>query len=104
LLIADKLPAILSKDVVGAVSQVGDGVTAFKIGDRVMSLGSGAVADSSQSGLQEFALADVVNCAKIPDNISDEEAVCLLSEHHTNQHMLTVDRRRLFRPMYPPRS
>jgi len=48
---------------------------AFRVGDRVMSLGSGAVADSSQSGLQEYALSDVVNCAKIPDNISDEEAV-----------------------------
>ena len=75
MLIADKLPAILSKDVVGTVSRVGDGVTAFEIGDRVVSLGSGTVADSSQSGLQEYALADVVNCAKIPDNISDEEAV-----------------------------
>ena len=75
MLIADKLPDILSKDVVGTVSQVGDGVTAFEIGDRVVCLGSGSVVDSFQSGLQEYALADVVNCAKIPDNISDEEAV-----------------------------
>lgn len=77
LLIADKLPAILSKDVVGVVSQIGSDVTAFQVGDRVMSLGSGSVADSSQSGLQEYALADVVNCAKVPDDISDEEAVRL---------------------------
>lgn len=82
MLIADKLPAILSKDVVGVVSQVGDGVTAFQVGDRVMSLGSGAVADSSQSGLQEYALADVVNCARIPENISDEEAVRFFAKHH----------------------
>lgn len=75
MLIADKLPAILSKDVVGVVSQLGQDVVAFKVGDRVMSLGSGAVVDSSQSGLQEYALADVVNCAKVPDNISDDEAV-----------------------------
>jgi hypothetical protein len=40
----------------------------------LLSPGSGAVADS-QSGLQEYALADVVNCARIPENISDEEAV-----------------------------
>jgi NADPH:quinone reductase-like Zn-dependent oxidoreductase len=75
LLIADKLPAILSKDVVGTVSEVGEGVTNFRVGDRVMSLGSGAVADSSQSGFQQYALADAVNCARIPDNISDDEAV-----------------------------
>jgi NADPH:quinone reductase-like Zn-dependent oxidoreductase len=40
-----------------------------------MSLGSGAVTDSSQSGFQQYALADAVNCAKIPNNISDDEAV-----------------------------
>ena len=66
---------LIAKDVVGVVSQVGHGVTGIEIGDRVMSLGSGAVLDSSQSGLQEYALADVENCAKIPDNVSDDEAV-----------------------------
>lgn len=66
---------MLSKDVVGIVTRVGEGVTALKVGDRVMSLGSGAVMDSSQSGLQEYALADVDNCAKIPNNMSDDEAV-----------------------------
>ena len=77
LLITDKLPAVLSKDVVGTVSQVGDGVANLRIGDRVMSLGSGAVTDSSQSGFQQYALADAVNCANIPNNISDDEAVCV---------------------------
>ena len=105
MLIADKLPAVLSKDVVGVVTQVGDGVTAFQVGDRIMSLGSGAVADSSQSGLQEYALADVVNCAKIPDNISDEEAVRLLSGSHSYQHVLIIfDHRRPSRPTYQPHS
>jgi NADPH2:quinone reductase len=86
LLIADKLPAILSKDVVGVVSQVGHGITVFQVGDRVMSLGSGAVADSSQSGLQEYALADAVNCAKIPDNISDDQAVwCCLGQRISSE-------------------
>lgn len=78
MLIADKLPAVLSKDIVGVVARVGDGMTKeFQVGDRVMSLGSGAVANSSQSGLQEYAIADAENCAKVPDNISDEEAVCM---------------------------
>ena len=46
-----------------------------------MSLGSGAVTDSSQSGFQQYALADAVNCAKIPRNISDDEAVrCYLDK------------------------
>lgn len=57
------------------MSRVGDGTSNFEVGDRVMSLGSGAVTDSSQSGLQEYAVADFVNCAKVPENISDDEAV-----------------------------
>lgn len=40
-----------------------------------MSLGSGLAMDSSQSGLQEYALADVENCAKVPENVPDTEAV-----------------------------
>jgi NADPH:quinone reductase-like Zn-dependent oxidoreductase len=67
---------------VGTVSRVGNGITNFQIGDRVMSLGSGAVADSSQSGLQEYALADAVNCAKIPANTSDDQAVRNCPEEH----------------------
>ena len=76
---------MLSKDVVGTVSQVGDGVTNLQIGERVMGLGSGAVTDSSQSGLQQYALADAVNCAKIPSNISDEEAVLYHPEDCTTK-------------------
>ena len=65
------------------MNQIGDGITNFKVGDRVMSLGSGAVADSSQSGFQQYALADAVNCAKIPDNTSDDEAVRCHSSKYT---------------------
>jgi NADPH2:quinone reductase len=92
LLVADKLPAILSKDVVGVVSKVGEDTAEwFQVGDRVMSLGSGAVADSSQSGLQEYALADVENCAKIPDNISDDEAVrSFKAQQPVQAYILTV--------------
>jgi NADPH:quinone reductase-like Zn-dependent oxidoreductase len=53
-----------------------------------MSLGSGAVTDSSQSGFQQYALADAVNCAKIPNNISDDEAVWCYSEDYTTK---TID-------------
>ena len=37
-----------------------------------------SLADASpgapQSGLQEYAVADIINCAKIPENINDDEA------------------------------
>lgn len=49
---------------VGVVEQVGKGVTSFKVGDRVASNGNHA----------EFVCVPENLCAKIPDNVSDEEA------------------------------
>ncbi|MFV0501419.1 MAG: bi-domain-containing oxidoreductase [Bacteroidales bacterium] len=50
---------------VGVVEQVGNGVTSFKVGDRVASNGNHA----------EFVCVPENLCAKIPDNVTDEEAV-----------------------------
>lgn len=74
LIIADMLPYVLGKDVVGKVVGLGQGVTGFQVGDRVMSLAD-AAPGATQSGLQEFAVADIVTCVKIPHNMSDDEAV-----------------------------
>lgn len=90
MLISEKLPAILAKDVVGTVSKVGKGVSNFQIGDRVMSLTCGTIPDFSQSGLQQFAVADLENCARIPENISDEEAVCPFLEIFLNSATVSV--------------
>ncbi|KAI0477303.1 putative alcohol dehydrogenase [Xylariaceae sp. FL0804] len=76
LLIADNLPNVLGKDVVGTVSKLGPDVSDFAVGDRIVSLGSHA-SDSSQSGLQEYAVADVVNSCRIPPGLSDSEAATL---------------------------
>jgi predicted dehydrogenase len=50
---------------VGVVIEVGDGVNGFAIGDRVVSNGKHAEVVSVPTNL----------CARIPDNVSDEEAV-----------------------------
>ncbi|PCI65245.1 MAG: dehydrogenase [Gammaproteobacteria bacterium] len=50
---------------VGTVIEVGADVTTFKIGDRVLSNGAHA----------EFVCVPVNLCAKIPDSLSDEDAV-----------------------------
>jgi len=50
---------------VGTVIEVGAGVNAFKIGDRVVSSGAHA----------EFVCMPTNLCAKIPDSVSDEDAV-----------------------------
>lgn len=72
LLIADNLPAVLANDVVGRVIGVGSDVSHFRIGDRVVSQGTGQGA-----GLQEIAVLDEAFVAKIPDEVSDDEAATL---------------------------
>ncbi|CAN8102714.1 unnamed protein product [Discula destructiva] len=76
LFIKDSLPAILTNDVVGKVTKLGEGVTGVVVGDRVVSQ-PGFSANSTQNGLQEYAVADTVAFAKIPDSITDDEAATL---------------------------
>jgi NADPH:quinone reductase len=74
--IAENLPAILTNDVVGRVTKIGESVTGIAVGDRVVSQ-SGLTRGSTQNGLQEYALADIGALAKIPDPITDDEAATL---------------------------
>lgn len=74
--IADDLPAVLTHDVVGTVTKLGEGVSGIAVGDRIVTLAS-LNPGSLQNGLQEYALADVDTLAKIPDSISDDEAATL---------------------------
>jgi NADPH:quinone reductase-like Zn-dependent oxidoreductase len=76
LIIAGKLPAVLTNDVVGRVIKVGSGVTSISVGDRVV-FQSGVTPGYTQNGLQEYAVADIGALAKIPDSITDDEAATL---------------------------
>src|ERR1700730_194948 len=40
-----KLPVILGRDASGAVKQLGQGVTQFKVGDRVLAVANGTYAE-----------------------------------------------------------
>ena len=53
----------------GEVAKLGEGVTGFKTGDRVMGRCSGAFA--------EYALMDAREALAIPNNLSWEEAACI---------------------------
>lgn len=71
-------PAIIGCDISGPVESVGPGVLGFSQGDRVFGhcLGLGA-GDYAHSAFQEYVLLDVPVLAKIPENISFEEAAGL---------------------------
>lgn len=76
LFIADHLPAVLNNDVVGEVIALGPDVTKYSIGDHIVSH-AGFDGSYSQSGLQEYALADVAFSAKIPDGSTDDDGATL---------------------------
>ncbi|KAK4497620.1 hypothetical protein PRZ48_010273 [Zasmidium cellare] len=76
LLVADKLPAVLSKDVMGIVSKTGQGVTSVQVGDRVIHRAEVA-AGFVEGGLQEYAITDARLLGKIPSGISDDEAATI---------------------------
>lgn len=70
------VPAVLANDVVGKVVKVGNGVTRFKEGDRVVSQAD-FEQGTPQNGLQEYAVFHEQFTAKIPDGVSDDDAATL---------------------------
>jgi len=69
------LPAVLGMDFAGVVEAVGEGVTAFAIGDEVYGC-AGGLADV-QGALAEFMLADARLIAHKPESLSMREAAAM---------------------------
>ncbi|KAF6765854.1 chaperonin 10-like protein [Ephemerocybe angulata] len=65
-------PAILGSDIAGDVVEVGEGVSNFAVGDRVFF--QGLYFQNGTPGFQQYATADVFTLAKIPNNVTHEEA------------------------------
>ena len=68
----------------GTVVEVGDGVTRFRVGDRVM-------ADHGHGGLAEYVLARESRTYRIPDNMPFDQAAGFPITYGTTYHAL-VDR------------
>ena len=73
--VSPTFPAILQGDVAGIVSEVGDGVTEFKVGDEVYSCAGGFKGTSG--ALAEYMLADTRLLAHKPKVLSMEEAAAI---------------------------
>lgn len=75
------LPFAPGAEVAGTVKQVGEGVTSFKPGDRVIaSIGNG--------GMQEQVLADPSRCIAMPDGMDFETASGLVLTYGTSHYAL----------------
>ncbi|KAF8643143.1 hypothetical protein AX16_009187 [Volvariella volvacea WC 439] len=68
-------PAILGTDVAGDVVKIGEGITKFKVGDRVFFQGSYV---NRYATFQQYTLADQAVTAKIPENVSYDEASTIM--------------------------
>jgi NADPH:quinone reductase-like Zn-dependent oxidoreductase len=66
-------PFILGLDLAGTVEALGPGVTAFKIGDRVI----GKLPINGNGSNQEYVAATLGQLAKLPDNLSFAEGATL---------------------------
>ncbi|KZT00934.1 GroES-like protein [Laetiporus sulphureus 93-53] len=67
-------PAVLGMDIAGTVETLGEGVVGFEKGDRVI---VESYYENSHAGFQQYTLARADLVAKIPSNISFEQAATL---------------------------
>ena len=77
---ADASP-ILGLEVAGEITEIGKGVTEWKIGDKVCALVNGG-------GYAEYAVAPAAQCLPIPDNFSFVQAAALPETFFTVWHNL----------------
>jgi NADPH:quinone reductase-like Zn-dependent oxidoreductase len=64
--------AVLGSDIVGIVEKLGDGVTGFSRGDRIM-----GDCVHMRGGFAEYACVTAHHMVPVPDSFSDEFAACL---------------------------
>lgn len=70
-----EFPAVLHGDVAGIVTEVGEGVDRFNVGDEVFGFAGGI--KRYQGALADYMLADARLIAKKPDNLAFAEAAAL---------------------------
>jgi NADPH2:quinone reductase len=74
-------------EVAGLVASIGEGVTRFKVGDRIIGFGK-------SGGMAEQMLVEADRCTLLPDGMSFEEGASLIMTYGTSLHALK-DRGRL---------
>ncbi|PWN53227.1 GroES-like protein [Violaceomyces palustris] len=68
-------PWVLGRDIAGVVEGVGEGVKGFKKGDRVWTCADSR--DSRAGGYQRYSVARSATVARIPDNVTDDQAATI---------------------------
>jgi NADPH:quinone reductase-like Zn-dependent oxidoreductase len=86
------LPVILGLDMAGEIAEVGDGVSGWKLGDRVvvnpLNKKKGLMGEMLDGGMAEYCLVAADQLVAMPAHVSFEEAAALPVAYGTAHRML----------------
>ncbi|CAJ0543011.1 Ff.00g003650.m01.CDS01 [Fusarium sp. VM40] len=71
-------PAVLGSSFAGTVEQIGDEVTGFQVGDRVIGMKTAGAADNKYSAYQEYSISTENTTTKVSDDETLDLAVRLV--------------------------
>ncbi|KAJ9614590.1 hypothetical protein H2200_002727 [Cladophialophora chaetospira] len=77
-IICQQWPAVLGSDIAGEVVEVGEGVTGFKPGERVVAQALGLVTQRAEDGgFQQYTIVQAHATCPIPDSVRYEDAAVI---------------------------
>src|ERR1700746_891509 len=86
------LPVVIGLDMAGEIVEIGDGVSGWKIGSRVLAnplnKRKGLVGEMLAGGRAEYCLVDADQLIPMPEGVSFEEAASLPVPYGTAHRML----------------
>jgi NADPH:quinone reductase-like Zn-dependent oxidoreductase len=86
------LPVVIGLDLAGTISEIGEGVTGWAVGDRVLvnplKPGVGLMGEMTDGGMAEYVAADARQLIRLPDAVSFEQAAALPVAYGTAHRML----------------
>ncbi|MCD5976569.1 zinc-binding dehydrogenase [Pseudomonas quasicaspiana] len=86
------LPVVIGLDLAGTITEVGEGVSGWSVGDRVLvnplKPDVGLMGEMVDGGMAEYALADARQLISLPSAVSFEQAAALPVAYGTAHRML----------------
>ncbi|MFP1921102.1 quinone oxidoreductase family protein [Lonsdalea quercina] len=86
------LPVVPGLDLAGTISEIGEGVEGWRVGDRVLvnplKPNVGLMGEMIDGGMAEYALVDAAQLIALPDHVSFAQAAALPVAYGTAHRML----------------
>ncbi|MFP1950757.1 zinc-binding alcohol dehydrogenase family protein [Lonsdalea quercina] len=86
------LPVVPGLDLAGTISEIGEGVESWRVGDRVLvnplKPNVGLMGEMIDGGMAEYALVDAAQLIALPDRVSFAQAAALPVAYGTAHRML----------------